>query len=370
MQRKKNKTFIVRLMSLVTVVLVLATAAVLRDGKLFGYGLGKADAGQPTTLNGDTLVVEPNGWFTVNTKLLAGDVQGYGGAVPLKIHIDGKGVIRSIEALPNAESPEFFGRAKVLLNRWKGKTVEMAMSEDVDVVTGATFSSRAIISNVKRGLDYADKKVLGGKTYYATVGGGKNYGWTIAGVAALVVALLGAVVPLLVKKRSWHYVQMVLNVTVLGLWTGTFVSYALFLRLFAGGVSLASLGTLAAPLVMTIVAVVYPLVGRSGYYCANVCPFGSAQELAGKLLKRKGRLSPQLTRCLTVFRDVLWGVLMALMLTGTWTAWMDYELFAAFVYSSAPVGVVLVALLFLAVSVWIPRPYCRFVCPTGMLIRY
>lgn len=70
-----------------------------------------------------------------------------------------------------------------------------------------------------------------------------------------------------------------------------------------------------------------------------------------------------------MFRNVLWGVLMVLMLTATWTAWMDYELFTAFLYTSASVWVIVLAVLFLVLSVWVPRPYCRFVCPTGSLLR-
>jgi len=114
---------------------------------------------------------------------------------------------------------------------------------------------------------------------------------------------------------------------------------------------------------------VYPLAGKHGYYCAHICPFGSAQELAGMLKRRKPRMSPRLSRALNTLRKVLWVVLMALMLTGTWTAWMDYELFTAFLFTSAPIAVTVVAVLFLVLSVWVPRPYCRFVCPTGTLIR-
>ena len=188
-------------------------------------------------------------------------------------------------------------------------------------------------------------------------------------MVALIVVLLGAVVPLFYNNRRLHLVQLAVNVVVLGLWTGTFVSYTLFMRIFAGGVSLSAIGAFAAPLLMLIVALIYPLAGRSGHYCANVCPFGSAQELAGKLSRRKLRITPRVLKLLSVLRNLLWGVLMALLLTGTCTAWIDYELFTAFLYSSASVWVTVLAALFLVLSVWVPRPYCRFVCPTGALIK-
>ena len=373
MVKRQRKGIMIRLLSLVVVMLVLSAAAILRDGRIFGHDLRQTHAAVVSVAQGsDTLSVQPDGTFVVNTRVLAKDVQGYGGPVPLKIHIDKDGRLTAIEAEPNAESPSFFDHAKELFSRWQGKTIDEAMAEDVDAVSGATFSSKAIIRNVQRGLAYAKQHGLadGGKgAQEESVERTVATGWTLGSIVALIAVLLGAVVPLFTNNRRLHLVQLVVNVVVLGLWTGTFVSYTLFLRLFAGGVSLSAIGTLAAPLLMLIVALLYPLAGRSGHYCAHVCPFGSAQELAGKLSRRKLRITPRVLRVLTALRNLLWGVLMALLLTGTCTAWIDYELFTAFIYSSASVWVIVLAVLFLVLSVWVPRPYCRFVCPTGALMK-
>ena len=376
MVKRQRKGFWARLLSLVVVVLILAAAAILRDGRILGHDLRKAH--EATALKNDTLEVTPDGAFVVNTKPLAKDVQGYGGPVPLKIHIkDGR--VAAVEAEPNAESPDFFNRAKELLNHWQNKSVDEALAEEVDAVSGATFSSRAIIANMQRGLAYAKQHGQWGEdgsvgalgTSASPIEGGSAGALETSAppIVALIVVLLGAVVPLFYNNRRLHLVQLAVNVVVLGLWTGTFVSYTLFLRIFAGGVSLSAIGALAAPLLMLIVALIYPLAGRSGHYCANVCPFGSAQELAGKLSRRKLRITPRVLKLLSVLRNLLWGVLMALLLTGTCTAWIDYELFTAFLYSSASVWVTVLAALFLVLSVWVPRPYCRFVCPTGALIK-
>ena len=397
MVKRQRKRFWARLLSLVVVVLILAAAAILRDGRILGHDLREAH--EAKALKNDTLEVTPDGAFVVSTKPLAKDVQGYGGPVPLKIHIkDGR--VAAVEAEPNAESPDFFNRAKELLNHWQGKSVDEALAEEVDAVSGATFSSKAIIANMQRGLAYAKQHgqwsvdgsvgalgtsappIVGGED--GSVGALETSAPPIVGsedgsvgaletgaspIVALVVVLLAAVVPLFYNNRRLHLVQLVVNVVVLGLWTGTFVSYTLFLRIFAGGVSLSAIGAFAAPLLMLIVALIYPLAGRSGHYCANICPFGSAQELAGKLSRRKLRITPRVLKLLSVLRNLLWGVLMALLLTGTCTAWIDYELFTAFLYSSASVWVTVLAALFLVLSVWVPRPYCRFVCPTGALIK-
>lgn len=168
MKNRTKKNFIVSLLSLVVVVLMLSAAAIVRDGKLFGFDLrdgiatehgrhGVQASPDAPTANNDTLTVMPDGAIVVNTRLLAKDVQGFGGAVPLRIHIDKGGVVDSIEAEPNAETPDFFSHASSLFGQWQGKTVDEAMAEQVDAVTGATFSSRAIIANVQRGLAYAKR---------------------------------------------------------------------------------------------------------------------------------------------------------------------------------------------------------------------
>lgn len=376
MVKRQRKGFWARLLSLVVVVLILAAAAILRDGRILGHDLREAH--EAKALKNDTLEVKPDGAFVVNTKPLAKDVQGYGGPVPLKIYIkDGR--VAAVEAEPNAESPDFFNRAKELLNHWQNKSVDEALAESVDAVSGATFSSKAIIANMQRGLAYAKQHGQWGEdgsvgalgTSASPIEGGSAGALETSAppIVALIVVLLGAVVPLFYNNRRLHLVQLAVNVVVLGLWTGTFVSYTLFLRIFAGGVSLSAIGALAAPLLMLIVALIYPLAGRSGHYCANVCPFGSAQELAGKLSRRKLRITPRVLKLLSVLRNLLWGVLMVLLLTGTCTAWIDYELFTAFLYSSASVWVIVLAALFLVLSVWVPRPYCRFVCPTGALVK-
>lgn len=371
MVNKQKNTFFTRLLSLFVVVLLLSAAVILRDGRIFGHDLSHTDASSQTLgVANDTMTIESDGSITVNTAMLAKDVQGFGGAVPLRIHISKGGTVTAIEALPNAETPSFFERAETLFAQWRGKSIDEALNKKVDAVTGATFSSKAIIENVQRGLTYAQRNALANTT--TTDANGNDLqasGWTLAGGVALIVALLGAAMPFFVKSRRWHYVQLVLNVVVLGLWTGTFVSYTLLMRVFAGGINWQAIGTLAAPLVLMVVALLYPLAGRSGHYCAHICPFGSAQELAGKLTKRKARISPRTNTLLTTLRNLLWGVLMGLMLTGTWTAWIDYELFTAFLYTSVSVWVIVVAVVFLVLSVWIPRPYCRFVCPTGCLLR-
>lgn len=86
---------------------------------------------------------------------IAKKVYGYNGTTPLNIHIQG-GKITRIEALPNNETPQYFKRVvDKIFPLFEGKTVAEAKRMKVDAVTGATYSSEAVIKNIQMGLEQA-----------------------------------------------------------------------------------------------------------------------------------------------------------------------------------------------------------------------
>ena len=344
-----------QLSMLLVCVAVMVVATIQHDGKLFGYS--PAEEATEAVVEADPTQTQlPDGTLVINTTLLGKDIAGYAGAVPVEITIK-DGVVVEVKALENTETPPFFERAAALLTAWNGKTVEEALAMEVDAVSGATFSSRAIIDNVRAGLQYAAQNPVA-----ATA----TNPFSIKMIIGLLIVLAGAILPLFVKNTLYRYVQLGLNVVVLGFWCGTFLSYSSLLGLLAGGVrSWASL----IPIIMVIAAFVYPLFGKKAHYCMHICPLGSLQELAHRCSSPKLNLSAKWTQALTLFRQGLWVVLMVLLLGGIWAAWIDYELFTAFVFQAAPVVVVVLAIVVVVLSVFVARPYCRFVCPTGTLFK-
>ena len=104
------------------------------------------------------LVKLSDGTVVVNTTSMSEDVKGYRATTPLEIYIK-SGKIVKIEALRNQESPKYFINVKKeLLPKYEGMKVSKVASTQVDAVTGATLSSNAVIENVKRGIDYYQKK--------------------------------------------------------------------------------------------------------------------------------------------------------------------------------------------------------------------
>ncbi len=105
----------------------------------------------------DSAITKENGTYIVNTTTLTQDVEGYNGPVPIKLYIK-KNKIEKVEILKNQESPKYLAQVKkAMLTAWDGLTVKEAKSKQVDAVTGATYTSKALVENVQRGLDYYQK---------------------------------------------------------------------------------------------------------------------------------------------------------------------------------------------------------------------
>lgn len=105
----------------------------------------------------DEIMTKEDGMYVVNTTTLGKDVQGYVSTTPVKVYIK-KNKVEKVEFLKNQETPKYMARVKkAMLNKWDGLKVKDAAAQKVDGVTGATFSSDAIIKNVQLALEYYQK---------------------------------------------------------------------------------------------------------------------------------------------------------------------------------------------------------------------
>lgn len=375
--------------------------------------------------------------FTVNTTETCKDIRGFGGAVPVLMEVSAKGRITSLTALPNEETPGFFKRVirAALTDTFVGMSVRQALASDMpDAVSGATYSSKALIANMRKALEQAQDTLASfhntaSKTAAATadkpakhaaaqpqqatsesnstavnsvavttpqsdsVAGSANSikrtgqpntpeatqsrdidstqdaatsPWTWQLIVALCLAVSATVIPLHRNGRKFRSVIQILNVAGLGLLCGKFMSFSLMVNVMSNGIQWPA-GLLA--LIMLFAAFVMPLFGRPNHYCMWICPYGSAQELMGRIRKRKWRPTPRITRILTWTRRGLWALLMLLMWCGVAFVWTDYEPFALFVPSAASVAVIVIASAFLILSIFVHRPYCSWICPTGTTFR-
>lgn len=343
--------------SFVICLMLMLIVPIWKDHKIFGIELGSKDREEKF----ETLSTMSDGTVIINTTEIGKDITGYAGPTPIEIQIK-DGHIEKIKALPNQETPEFFGavRNSDLLESLDGLSLEEALNAKIDGVTGATYSSNSVKDNIKIGISYA----INAETEIAAKQ--QDSGITLKFYITLLIILAGGIIPFFLKDKRYRTLQLILNVLLLGFWGGTFLSYSLMTSYLINGITRIVMIPTA---LMLIAAFIYPMFGKKNYYCSWMCPYGSLQELLGNCVKYKFKMSARLLKGLNIFRDVLWFVLMWLLWTGLWFDWMGYEPFAAFFFKDASAVTLGIAGGFLVLSFFIRRPYCRFVCPTGTLFK-
>lgn len=346
--------------NVVIVFLLLLTIAVNRSGKIGGTPVGELLEKPEVQQGPPAVTTDSEGNRVINSTSIAADILGYGGPTPLQITLK-ENKISHIELLPNDETPGFISRVlkKGVISQWIGMPLDEVAEKKVEAVSGATLSSDAINQTVRRSIGYALEKAPSNTT---------GNPFTTKNIIGLGVIALGVFLTFAKgKSKQLRTLQLILNVGVLGFWCGSFLSLSLLVNWLSGGINLA---TSLLPLVLLLVALIAPLWGKKNNYCTFHCPMGSLQELTGKCSKKKLTLSPRVLRIMNIVREsILWGMLL-LMWVGVGFEIMDYEVFTIFLGSSATTAVWCIGIVFIALSPFINRPYCRFICPTGSLLRF
>lgn len=114
------------------------------------FGIDRFDNNKTQTA-GDT---------TLYTEEYCSDIIGFNGSIPLEISMkDGK--IANINILENEETPRFLQHVidANLIEKFYGLTPKEAIELNIDAVSGATYSSTAIIKTVKTRMAIYDKEM-------------------------------------------------------------------------------------------------------------------------------------------------------------------------------------------------------------------
>ena len=93
--------------------------------------------------------------YAVYSKPASDGIKGFNGETPVMIALDAKKVIKGVYLLPNIETPQFAQHVKEagFFDSWNGLTVKQARKKKVDTVSGATFTSRAVVQSVQAALE-------------------------------------------------------------------------------------------------------------------------------------------------------------------------------------------------------------------------
>ena len=295
---------------------------------------------------------------TVYAKPDENSIGGFGGNLRVVTGISPDGKIVGTELGENYESYGFIERIRNagFFEKWNNLSVEEAAKAEVDTISGATMSTRAIKSMVALNLS----KYSGSK-FQANSAETEPIWLEIIVFMLLAYSLFAFFFPQKTAKfRIFHLAALAV---VLGFIGGFALSFESFKNwLVSGNIAL-------VPAVILAVALIIPMISGRNFYCTFVCPFGAVQELFGRIPLPKKNLPQKFMKGVSVFKAVLLIVVYILMIFKIVTDFTVFEPFSAFKFDAAAVPSLVIAALFLIVSLFISRPWCRLFCPTGTLIN-
>ena len=102
-------------------------------------------------------------------------------------------------------------------------------------------------------------------------------------------------------------------------------------------------------------------------FCAAVCPLGAAQDI---VLQKPRRMPPALEHALSMVPYFYLGAAVLFAATGAAFVICRFDPFIPFFRLGGTTTALTIGTTFLLLSVFIGRPYCRFSCPYGVLLRW
>ena len=296
--------------------------------------------------------------YAINTSPYTDDIIGYASNVPILIGFSPENKIIGIHLLENAESEDFVKtiRDTGFFESWNGLSATKALEKKVDAVSGATMTSDAVIKGIKKRL--AIHKNIEVKQKINT----EKIFKKIASALILLFALACFYFKKLKKQRMY---LLIASIAVLGFWQSKFISLALIQGWMINGIPFSTQIILA---IILLLAVLIPLTSKKAFYCSYICPYGASQELVGKILKKKPKLPNFLKSFLSTLRPRIFMGIVFLLLIGLQFDLTNVEPFSAFAYQAASKAVLILAVLFLILSIFINKPWCQYFCPTGQLL--
>lgn len=299
------------------------------------------------------------------------EADGFGGPLKLAVAVDPKGTIRSIEIVEQRETAAYFQRvsnSELLLSlTGKGFGDDFRLGHDVDGISGATCTARAIVSATRSGLRSIATEELGKAVPK------ENKPRVTFGIPELVLILLISVWFVSDRKgfamrKQARWVTLLTSMVVLGFIYTRLLTLPFMTKMVMGfwpqwQSSLYWYTLLGFFLVMILFRGKNP-------YCQWICPFGAVQETLGMIGGAKRRSLGRFAQFFRWLPRVLaFSAVMAALLFRN-PGISSYELFGTlFDLEGSPFQFALLAMVLVA-SLLVRRPWCRFLCPVGAVENF
>lgn len=283
---------------------------------------------------------------------------GYAGIVPLLIGVDNNLIITKISLLPNNETLEYTDEIHKdeFIGRWNGVSIKDASSIEIDAVSGATYTSNAVIYGVK----YTTSSITNSDA--SSINEKKK--WTIIkDFIFLSLVLLSIAMAYIKGAKKYRLVYLFLVLIIMGIIMNNSLSTKLLYGWLLDGFSWrANWQTV----LVFLLSVIISFVGKRKFYCNYLCPMGALQELASNLSPFKKRNLP--TKFLGISVNEIYLTLISGALVLGFAPPLSYlEPFMFFSYKIVGIGLIIFGTIVLISSLFFKKPWCA-VCPTGCLL--
>jgi len=300
---------------------------------------------------------------TLIARIAIGTGDGYGGPLRTAVALDPSGDIIGIALADEKETPAWMERVvdSGLMSSFIGKNHRdtFLLGADVDGVTGATTTARAIVDATADGSRVAADSL-------ALITTDRPPPKIVFGIPEIVLILLFAIGFMGHRSRfpytkQARWISMITGLLVLGFIYNSPVTLAYITKLLLGYWPQWQTNLYWYFLIGGILFVF--TVDNKNPYCQWCCPFGAAQECMGAIGGAKSRSPLRFQRFLIWLQRLL---ALAAILLGVWfrnPGVASYELFGTLFemlgssVQFAALGLVLIAALF------IKRPWCNYLCP-------
>jgi len=294
---------------------------------------------------------------------------GYQGPTDTLIAFDLKEQVVGLQIRKSYDNEPYVGYVRdepYFRERFNGLTVQELAKIDpdkmrVEGVSGATMTSMAVAYGLPKAAEAALERPAVIERRFVVAS--RDIGTGIV----LVVAIAFCFTRLRGNRVARLTFQLVL-VGYFGFVNGDMLSQALLVGWAQSGVPWR-----LAPSLMLLVAVslMVPTVSKKQLYCHHVCPFGAAQQLIRNRVAWKLYLPRRVTALLEAVPAVLLGVVLLTAMFHWPLDLASIEPFDAFFFLEIfGITSLVIAILGLLASAFVPMAYCRFGCPTGALLNH